>query len=264
MPHQIWSGSISFGLVTIPVKLIPATDDKQFSFNQLCPKAHRIKYKRWCPVEEKEIPYSEIKKGYEIEKDNYVIIEKTDLDKIKLKTTKSVDIKEFVDSKELDPIIIEKSYYVAPDTKRSNDKAYSLLVRILSDTKKIAIGKIVLRDKENIVSLRPYQRGMVMHILRYLDEIRPTDDIPEITEAAKQRAKLEPEEISLAKMLVDKFTSKQLDLSNYSDTYAQELEKLIEAKSKGKPIVTKPEPKQKVTPDLLEALKASMQVKKSK
>lgn len=264
MPHQIWSGSISFGLVTIPINLFPATNDKQISFNQLCPKGHRIKYKRWCSVEEKEIPYSEIKKGYEIEKDNYVMIEKSDLDKIKLKSTKSIDIKEFVDFKELDPIIIEKSYYVAPDTKRGNDKAYSLLVKVLSDSKKIAIGKIVLRDKENIISLRPYQRGMVMHILRYLDEIRPTDDIPEITEAAKQRGKLEPEEISLAKMLVDKFSSKQLDLTDYSDTYTQELEKLIEAKSKGRPIVTKPEPRQKVTSDLLEALKASMQVKKSK
>ena len=264
MPHQIWSGSISFGLVTIPIKLYPATDDKSFSFNQLCPKGHRIKYKRWCPVEVKEISYSEIKKGYEIEKDNYVVIEKNDLEKIKLKTTKSIDIKEFVDSKELDPIIIEKSYYVAPDTKRGNDKAYSLLVKILSDTKKIAVGKIVLRDKENIVSLRPYQRGMVMHVLRYLDEIRPTDDIPEITEAAKQRAKLEPEEISLAKMLVDKFSSKHLDLSDYSDTYAQELEKLIEAKAKGKPIIFRTEPKQKATPDLLDALKASIEVKKSK
>ena len=134
-------------------------------------------------------------------------------------------------------------------------------MKILSDTKKIAIGKIVLRDKENIVALRPYQRGMVMHILRYLDEIRPTDDIPEITEAAKQRSKLEPEEISLAKMLVDKFSSKHLDLSDYSDTYSQELEKIIEAKSKGKAIITKSEPKQKVAPDLLEALKASVQVK---
>jgi DNA end-binding protein Ku len=264
VPHQIWSGSISFGLVTIPIKLYPATEDNQISFHQLCPKGHRIKYKRWCPVEEKEIAYSEIKKGYETEKDNYVLIDKDDLNKIKLKTTKSIDIKEFVDSKELDPILIEKSYYVAPDTKRGNDKAYSLLVKILSDTKKIAIGKIILRDKENIVALRPYQRGMVMHVLKYLDEIRPTDDIPEIIEAAKQRAHLEPEEISLAKMLVDKFSSKQLDLSDYSDSYAQELEKLIEAKRKGKSIIAKHEPKQKVKPDLLEALKASIQVKKSK
>ena len=134
-------------------------------------------------------------------------------------------------------------------------------MKILSDTKKIAIGKIVLRDKENIVSFRPYQRGMVMHVLRYLDEIRPTDDIPEITEAAKQRSKLEPEELSLAKMLVDKFSSKHLDLSDYSHTYSQELEKLIEAKRKGKPIITKSEHKQKVAPDLREALKASVQVK---
>ena len=105
---------------------------------------------------------------------------------------------------------------------------------------------------------------MVMHVLNYHDEIRPTDDIPEIIEAAKQRAHLEPEEISLAKMLVDKFSSKQLDLSDYSDSYAQELEKLIEAKRKGKSIIAKHEPKQKVKPDLLDALKASIQVKKSK
>ncbi len=253
MPHQIWSGSISFGLVTIPIKLYPATEDKQFSFNQLCPNGHRIKYKRWCPVEEKEVNYSEIKKGYEIEKDNYVVLEKSDLEKVKLKTTKSIDIKEFVDFKELDPIPIEKSYYVAPDTKHGNSKAYSLLVKVLSDTKKIAIGKIVLRDKENIVALRPYQRGMVMHVLKYLDEIRPTDEIPEITELTKEKAKLEAEEISLAKMLVDKFSSKDLDLSEYSDTYAKELERLIDAKSKGKPLVAKAEPKQKTAPDLLEA-----------
>jgi DNA end-binding protein Ku len=163
MPHQIWSGSISFGLVTIPIKLYPATEDKQFSFNQLCPRGHRIKYKRWCPVEEKEIDYSDIQKGYEIQKDNYIVLEKDDLSKVKLKTTKSIDIKEFVDFKELDPILVEKSYYVVPDTKQGNAKAYSLLVKVLSDEKKIAIGKIILRDKENIVALRPYQRGMVMH-----------------------------------------------------------------------------------------------------
>ena len=223
MPHQIWSGSISFGLVTVPVKLFPATEDKQFSFNQLCPEGHRIKYKRWCPVEEKEISYSDIQKGYEIEKDNYVVVEKKDLDKIRLKTTKSIDIKEFVEAKELDPILVEKSYYVAPDTKHGNDKAYSLLVKVMSDTNKIAIGKTILRDKENVVALRPYQRGIVMHVLRYLDEVRPTDEIPEITDAAKQRSKLESEEVSLAKMLVEKFSSKELDLSEYHDTYAEEL-----------------------------------------
>jgi DNA end-binding protein Ku len=262
--HQIWTGSISFGLVTVPVKLYSATEDKEISFNQLCPNGHRIKYKRWCTVEEKEIPYSEIKKGYKLDKNNYVVLEKSDLDKLKLKTTKSIDIKEFVDSTELDPILIERSYYVAPDTKRGNDKAYSLLVKTMSDTKKIAIGKIILRDKEDIVALRPYQRAMVMHILKYLDEIKPPDEIPDIREASKQKTKFESEEISLAKTLVDKFTSKALDLSDYSDTYAKEIKRLIDAKSKGKTIVVKPEPKQKIAPDLLEALKASMQVKKTK
>jgi DNA end-binding protein Ku len=134
----------------------------------------------------------------------------------------------------------------------------------MSDTNKIAIGKIILRDKENVVALRPYQRGMVMHVLRYLDEVRPTDEIPEITDAAKQGSKLESEEVSLAKMLVEKFSSKELDLSNYHDTYAEELEKIIEAKRKGKPIVSRPEPRQKAPPDLLEALKASMRTKKSR
>jgi len=114
------------------------------------------------------------------------------------------------------------------------------------------------------VALRPYQRGIVMHVLRYLDEVRPTDDIPEITDSAKQRSKLESEEVSLAKMLVEKFSSKELDLSEYHDTYAEELEKMIDAKRKGKPVVTKAEPKQKAPPDLLEALKASMRTKKSR
>src|SRR5207248_6393767 len=113
---------------------------------QLCANGHRIRYKKWCPIEEKEVSYSEIKKGYEISKDNYVVLDKPDLDKIKLKTTNTIDIREFVQEKELDPILIEKSYYVAPDPKTNNNKAYSLLIKVLTDTKKIAVGKIVFRD----------------------------------------------------------------------------------------------------------------------
>ena len=115
--HQSWTGSISFGLVTIPVKLYSTSENKEFSFNQLCPNGHKIIYKRWCPVEEKEIPYSQIKKGYKAGKEGYIVFEKNDLDKIKLKTTKSIDIREFVDATELDPILIEDSYYVAPASK---------------------------------------------------------------------------------------------------------------------------------------------------
>ena len=125
----MWKGSVSFGLVNIPVGVFLATEDREFSFNQLCANGHRIRYKKWCPIEEREVSYSEIKKGYEITKDQYIVLEKGDLDKIKLKTTNTIDIKEFVDEKDLDPILIEKSYYVAPDSKSKNDKAYSLLVK---------------------------------------------------------------------------------------------------------------------------------------
>jgi DNA end-binding protein Ku len=129
-------GSISFGSVNIPVGVYLATKNADFSFNQLCTKGHRISYKKWCPAEEREVAYSEIKKCYEIAKDQYVVLEKQDLETIKLKTTNSIDIKEFVDEKELDPIMIEKSYFIAPDNKNRNDKAYSLLVKVLTETKK--------------------------------------------------------------------------------------------------------------------------------
>src|ERR1700756_2634403 len=117
---SMWRGSISFGLVNIPAKVYLAVEDKEFSFNQLCPNGHRIQYKRWCPVDEMEVSYNEIKKGYEVSKDNYIAIDKKDLENIKLKTTKTIDVKEFIDAIDLDPILIERSYYVAPDTKRGS------------------------------------------------------------------------------------------------------------------------------------------------
>lgn len=240
-----------------------ATEDREFSFNQLCDKAHRIRYKKWCPVEEREVSYSEIKKGYEVSKDNYIVIDKPDLDKIKLKTTSTIDVKEFVDEKEFDPILIEKSYYIAPDNKKNrDDKAYSLLVKVLTDTKKVAVGKVVLKDKEHLVVIRPYQRALVMHLVHYLDEIRPVDEIEELKNI--QRASLDSKELSLGKMLVENLASEHLDLSKYSDAYAKELEKLIDAKSKGKTITEKPLEKVEQTKDLVAALKASLQKTKNK
>jgi DNA end-binding protein Ku len=263
--HQAWSGSISFGLVTIPIKLYNSTDEREYSFNQLCENGHRIQYKRWCPVEEKEVSYEKIKKGHKIGRDNYVVIDKSDIEKLKLKTTKSIEIKEFVDFGELDPILIDKSYYVAPAAKKGVGKPYLLLVRVLAETDRVAVGKIILKDREDIVALRPYQKGLVMHVLKYLDEIRPPDEIPEMMEVTREKIKFEPEEMELAKELVEKFSSKRLDLGEYSDTYSKELRRLIEAKSKGKPLVIKSEPKDKHRPpDLLEALKASIQIKMAK
>ena len=255
--RSIWKGSISFGLVNIPIKLYSAAEEKAFSFNQLCENGHRIHYKRWCSVENREVAYEEVQKGYEIAKDNYVLIQKQELENIKLKTTKTIDIKEFVSAGEVDPIFIQKSYYVAPDSK-TPDKAYLLLVNILKNTDKVAIGKVVLRDREQLVALRAFQRGIIMHLLHYLEEIRPMDEIKEITASATNKLKLEEQELALGKLLVEQLGSERFDIGNYADAYTQEMEKLIEAKSQGKPHVVKEEEPKEKTKDLLEALKASI------
>src|ERR671939_598050 len=136
--RAIWKGSISFGLVNIPIQVFSATQREEYtSFNQLCDNGHKIKYKKWCPIEEREVQWSEIKKGYEVSKDNYVVLEKEDLEKIKLKTNNTIEVKEFTDSEEFDPIFIEKNYYVGPDPGKKktgvSSKAYSLLVKILNE-----------------------------------------------------------------------------------------------------------------------------------
>jgi DNA end-binding protein Ku len=258
-PRSMWAGSISFGLVNIPVKVYLATEDRNFSFNQLCPNDHRIQYKRWCPVENKEVGYNEIKKGYEVSKDNYITIEKNEIDNIKLKTTKTIDIKEFIESKELDPILIERSYYVAPDTKRGAvNKAYSLFVSILSESNKIAIGNVVFRDKEHVAALRAYQRGIIMHTLHYIDEIRPIDEIDDM--ANMQKVSIDnKEELSLGRLLIENLSTKHFDMSKYSDSYAQELKNLIDAKVKGKTYSKSDVFEKDGTRDLVKALKASLQ-----
>jgi DNA end-binding protein Ku len=172
---------------------------------------------------------------------------------------------------------IEKNYYIGPETgikkKKSNgksstsNKAYSLFVKILHETNKVAIGKVILRDKEHLVALRAYQRGLVMHQLRYLDEIRPMDEIVGIGDNSSSNIasqKIDAKELSLGKTLVDNLTSKEFDIGQYSDTYAKELQKLIETKSKGQKVsieTAKEEEAEDTTKDLLEALKASLKVK---
>src|ERR687893_2301328 len=210
--RAIWKGSISFGLVNIPIQVYSATQKEDFtSFNQLCDKGHKIKYKKWCPVEEREVPWSEIKKGYEITKNDYVVLEKEEIENIKLKTTNTVEVKEFIESEEFDPIFIEKNYYVGPDAGKKKSetsiKAYALFVKILHETGKIAIGKVVLREKEQLVALRAYQRGLVMHQLKYLDEIRPMDEIGGLESLQKIDAK----ELSLGKALVDNLSTDKFD-----------------------------------------------------
>jgi DNA end-binding protein Ku len=271
----MWKGNISFGLVNIPVKLYTAIDtSKDISFNQLDSKGHRIQYKKWCPVEEREVQYLEIKKGYEIAKDKYVIIEKQEFEKLAIESTRTINIKEFIDEWELDPLFVEKSYYIAPDlidkrrkkgkdssspTVTIQDKAYSLLVKVLHDTKKVAIGKLVLRDgeKEHLIAIRAYQRGFIMHTLHYIDEIKPVEDIKEISET--KVPEIDKNELSLGKLLVENLTSKGFDISHYHDEYVEKLEDLIKAKAKGEvQVVRQAVKKPRQTQDLIAALKASL------
>jgi DNA end-binding protein Ku len=267
--RSIWKGAISFGLVNIPIQVFSAEQKEEYtSFSQLCQKGHKIKYKKWCPVEEREVPWSEIKKGYEIARDNYVVIEKEEIENIKLKTTNTIEIKEFINSEEFDPLFTEKSYYVGPDTekkKKGSDnttrntipaKAYSLFVKILNETKKVAIGKVVLRDKEQSAALRAYQRGLVMHQLKYLDEIRPMDEVGGLDSSQK----IDANELSLGKTLVENLTAEEFDPGQYSDAYAKELAKLIQVKSRGEKVTVKEEEKPEETTDLLKALKASINI----
>jgi DNA end-binding protein Ku len=272
--HSIWKGSISFGLVNIPVKLYSTSDNsKEFSFNQLDNKNHKIQYKKWCPIEDREVPYSELKKGYQISKDNYVVIEKEDLDKIKMKTTQSIDIKEFVDSKDLDPLLIEKSYYVGPEKNKKNgtiDKAYTLFSRVINETNKIAIGKVVLKDREHLVALRAYQRGIVMHQLRYIDELKPVDEVEGMdgssSSSSFQQPSIDSKELSLGKTLVENLSNKEFDISQYSDEYTKQLDRIIKTKATGKDTVSNTLSKNQdedVSKNLLEALKASLQQRKT-
>lgn len=226
-------------------------------------------------------PYEEIKKGYKIAKDEYIIIEKEDLEKIKAATTKTIDIKEFIDIKDFDTILIEKSYYVSPfidktSGKRkskqkesvvsSSIKAYRLFVSSLKETDEIAIGKVVLKDREHLVAIRRYQMGMIMHQLMYQEEITPIDEIDGMpgSESSASAVPLEEKELELGRMLIGNLTSSQFDAAQYSDEYTKQLEKMVTAKSKG--ITYKTEAKEEsldTSNDLIEALKASVQRSKA-
>lgn len=277
--RSIWNGSISFGLVNIPVKLFTVTDSSsEFSFNQLDKNGHKIQYKKWCPVEEREVPYEEIKKGYEISKDEYIVIEKEDLEKIKAVTTKTIDIKEFIDLRDFDTILIEKSYYVSPSTDgkgrkgkskqkesivAASNKAFRLFVNSLKETNKIAIGKVVLKDKEHLVAIRPYQIGLIMHQLMYQEEITPINEIDGMP-GSESSAPIDEKEMDLGKMLIGNLSRAQFDVTEYSDEYTKQLEKMITAKSKGSTYkVEQKEDPIDSSKDLIQALKASIQRSKT-
>jgi DNA end-binding protein Ku len=255
MPRSIWTGAISFGLVTVPVKLYSAVQRKSVRFHQLSGKTGvRIQQKRVDPTTGDEVPYEEIVKGFEIAPDQYVLIEPSELEALDPKKTKTIEISDFVALDEIDPIFYDHPYYLAPAA--GGAKPYRLLYEAMQETRRVAIAKVVIRQKENLVAVRPMEGGVLgMSTMIFADEVVPPDrldDLPGDVEASAQ-------EVEMAKMLIDQLAA-DFEPGKYEDTYREEVLALIERKAEGKEIAVQPAAEEEAAPvpDLMAALKASL------
>jgi DNA end-binding protein Ku len=248
--RSLWTGSISFGLVNIPIKLYSAVQSSSLDLDMLDKKDHsNIQFKRVNEKTGKEVAWENIVKGYKVD-DQYVILSDEDFKKASPEQTKTIDINEFVELEEIPPIYYDSSYYIEPE--KNGGKAYVLLRDSLSKAKKTALGTFVLRNKENLCLIGPSDKILILHKIRFAEEIRSTEDIkvPE--------AKISPAEVQMATKLIDQLTG-EFDISKYKDTYTETLLKFIKAKAKGKKFTA---PKLRVvhsrSQDLMEELKASL------
>jgi DNA end-binding protein Ku len=257
--RAMWNGHIRFSLVTIPVRMYGAIDTKEtVSFNQLHKEDNgRIGYDKKCKKCGKSLTTEEIVKGYEYEPDQYALIEQEDFAKVKLKSTKIIEIEGFVNSSEIHPTLYDSPYFIGPDGDVAQ-QAYSLLNKTLEDTKRMAVGRVVMRDREDVVILAPYEKGIILYKLRYPNEIRKMSDVPQLTDV-----KTDKEQLKLAKTLVDSMAT-SLSKIDLKDRYQDALKEMIKAKIEGKEIVTIEEEVKPVV-DMMAALKASIeQAKKQK
>ena len=252
----IWKGAISFGLVTIPVKVYTATEEKTLKFNQLhAPDGGRIRYKRVCSIDGEEVSYGEIVKGYEYEKDHYVTLTDEELDALPVKTARAIEIERFVDSEQIDPIYFQRSYYLVPDG--TGVKAYHLLREAMSDDGKVALAKVAFRDKEHLATVRLRENVLVLETMFWPDEIRAArfDELDEEVE-------LRPQEIKMARSLIDSLTD-DFQPDDFHDAYRAALEDLIAKKVQGEEITYVEEAEPSKVVDLMEALRASVEAAKS-
>jgi len=257
MPRAIWTGSISFGLVNIPVKLYGAVRREDLAFHQLEEKSGaRIKYKRVSEKTGREVPWEKIVKGYEFGKGKYVVLTPEELDEFKPRANKTIEIEDFVDLEEIDPIYYDATYYVAPaGDGEGATKAYKLLLEAMEKEGKVGIARFVLRTKQYLAAVRPHDGVVALSTMLFEDEIIPRADINELKNL---RARPTARELKMASQIIDSLTV-EWKPARYHDTYRQEVLKLIERKAKGKEIVveeTVEEPTKVV--DLMEALEASL------
>ena len=255
-PRAIWSGTISFGMVSIPVRLYTATESHDVHFHLLHKRdGVRLQNVRWCPKDEKSVPWDEVVRGFEYAKGNYVPITEEDLDHLPVKTVHTVDISDFVKLEEVDPIYYDKAYYLAPE--ETGAKAFVLLRQALEETGRAAVAKVAIRDKESLCLVRPYQDVLSMDTLFYANEIRSTKEI------AVDRAGVSPKEIQMAISLIENL-SDSFDPERYHDEYQVALKKLIGAKVEGAPLPAPPSERGEKIVDLMEALRASVEATKKK
>ena len=256
MPRAIWTGAIGFGLVTVPVKLYSALDRKSVRFHQLSGKSGvRVVQKRVDPQTGEEIPYEEIVKGYEIAPERYVVIAPGELDTLAPKKTKTIEIEDFVELAQIDPIFYEHPYYLAPGT--GGAKPYRLLLEAMQQDGRVAIARFVMRSKEQLVAIRPMGDVLEMATMLFADEILAPERIGEISELAE--VKTTKRELDVARQLVDSLAG-DFDPDAYRDSYREEVLALIERKAQGEEIAVQPAPEELTAPapDLMSALKASL------
>src|SRR3954465_6310201 len=255
MPRSIWSGAISFGLVNVPVKLYSAVSRKTVRFHQLNRETgNRISQRRVDPETGDEVSYDDIVKGYELTKDRYVVITPEELEALDPERTRTIDIEDFVDLEEIDPIYYDHPYYLVPDTGAA--KAYQLLVDAMEDAGKVAIARVVIRSKEQLVAIRPRDGVLAMETMLFADEVVPTDTLEELGNDGE--VKTTDRELTMARQLIDSLSS-DFEPEKYHDEYRERVLDMIERKAQGETIVIEePSEEPDKVPDLMAALEASI------
>jgi len=253
MARAIWSGSISFGMVSIPVKLYGATESKDISFHLLhATCGTRLKQLRWCPTDEVEVPWSETVRGYEYAKDQYVTLTDEDFEQLPLPSRHTIDLTAFVQESEIDPVYYEKSYYLAPDERA--EKPYALLLKAMEEKELTALATITIRKKEQLCAIRPHDGAIMLETLYYPDEVRQ----PEVD---LDGAKVSERELDMAFTLIE-LLRKPFEPEEYHDHYREALAQLIDAKLEGREVVKAPPARETKVIDLADALRRSVEAAK--
>lgn len=256
-PRAIWTGSVSFGLVNVPVRLLSATQSKDVHFNQFkAGTTKRIHNKRVAEGSNAEVDFDDIVKGYELPSGKYVMVEPEELETAAPEQTRTIEIEDFVDLADIDPIYYEKSYYLAPDKGTGADRAYALLREAMGRSRKVGIGRFVLRTKQYLACIRPKDNVLVLSTLFFADEVRDTKEI-----GAPGKLKFKPRELEMAQHLIESLST-DWKPSRYKDTYRDELLKVIKAKGAGKDIEPVERPERTDVGDLMAALEASIAAKR--